>query len=114
MTIKAERQAFMAALPWVTKLTKPKDHCEGIKWGTVAMKDIYVSGPRANQVPARGFQDRSRCKNKGWWRFRALHLRGAWAHSAKSGTYCWAHLVQQIDSTPEEEARVSKAWKERS
>ena len=113
MTTKAERQDFIGGLPWVAKLTKPKEHCEGIKWETVALKDIFPSGPRANQVPARGFQDRSRCKNKGWWRFRAKRVRGAWSHQAKSGTYCWSHLIQQMYSTPEEKARIDKAWKDR-
>jgi hypothetical protein len=113
VSTRGERQAFMAGLPWATKLAKPKEHCEGIKWNTVAMKDICASGSRDRQLPPRGLQDRSRCKNKGWWRFRALRLRGAWAHSAKSGTYCWAHLVQQTCGTPEEEARFIKAWKER-
>lgn len=112
MTTKEERQAFIVGLPWITKLAKPKEHCDGIKWGTVAMKDIYPSGPRANQLPARGFQERSLCKNKGRWKFRALRLRGAWAQPAQSGAYCWPHLMQKIYYNDEETARFDKAWEQ--
>ena len=111
---KKERMVFVTGLPWVTKLKVPIDRCEGIRWSTVAMKDIYPSGPRADQVPARGFQDRSLCKNKGWYKFKALRPRGAFAYEAKSGTYCWSHLMTQIYSTPQEESRFNKSLESRS
>lgn len=109
MTKLNDRQKFAASLPWVTKLTKPKDHCEGIKWGTVALKDLYAHGVK-DSIPARGIQDRSRCKKKGWWKFKALRLRGAWDHEAKSGIYCWSHLIQQTYTNNKESDRLNKAW----
>ena len=110
MTRMKDRHDFVAGLPWVTRLKKPQERCDGIKWGTVALRDLYPY----RGLPARGIQERSRCKMKGWWRFRALRQRGYWAMPATSGTYCWNHLMVQMNQSDAEITRVAKAWRERS
>ena len=96
----------MGKVPWVTRLTKPHK-CDGIKWSTVAMKDLYPSGP-GGSTPARGIQDKSRCKMNAYWRFKALR-----SSTARSGVYCYTHLIYQgVYANMEEEARLTK-WYER-
>jgi len=102
---KARRMLFWeTAHPRVSRLKTPQEHCEGIKWSTVALKDLYAYGDK----PARGFQERSRCRNKGVWRFVALKAQGS-AWPATSGVYCWSHLLQQMDIEAERRA-TEKAW----
>jgi hypothetical protein len=102
MSKKAERQHNMLRLPWVRKLKKPVK-CDGIKYGTVAMKDLYDYGP-GQSIPARGIQDKSRCKNNAWWHFKPLKKS-----YAKEGNYCWSHLLAQgVFGAQEEHDRMNK------
>lgn len=87
-----ERQELAASLPWVSRLVIPTERCEGVKWGTVALCDLYARGDR----PARGIQERSKCKRKGWWQFVAAKPRDPYDHPGDTGTYCWTHLVSQL------------------
>lgn len=103
MSSKAERQFNMTRLPWVRRLKKPVP-CDGIKWSTVAGKDLWAHGPNQS-IPARGIQDRSRCKNNAWWHFKPLKK----SH-AKEGNFCWSHLISAgIYHDMDEEART-KRW----
>ena len=97
------RKLDLARLPWVTPLKAPQP-CEGIKYGTVATRDLFPWGPgRSN--PARGIQDKSRCKNLAHWRFKGLKRDGG-----RSGTYCWAHLMSMgIYGSMNEDER-SRRW----
>lgn len=97
----ANRKMNLERLPWVRSLKKPVP-CEGIKWGTVALRDIFPMGPLGRERPARGIQPRSRCKKQGRWHFTALK-----SSPTKSGNYCWHHLMQQMYSMQETE-RVNR------
>lgn len=72
---RADRQAVVAALPWVTRLKKSPGRCEGYRYGHMPLK-----ARSAGMEPYR-------CKNAAWWRFRSLQR--SWAGD---GDYCWAHL----------------------
>ena len=89
-TIK-ERQALAERLPWVSRL-KESTACEGVKWSTVAVRDIFSWGPGLKNQP-RGIQSRSRCKNRAWWHYVPLGS-SVYAHE---GNYCWAHLGSLLD-----------------
>lgn len=82
----AERKLNAERLPWV-KRVEPRP-CEGIKWGTVALRDLYEWGPIKDPRPARGIQAKSRCKKQGRWQFTALKK----SH-ARDGVYCYHHLI---------------------
>lgn len=92
-------------LPWV-KPVKRDVQCEGIKWNTVALKDLY---PRGTE-PARGFQPRSRCKRKAKFVFRATKRLRVWDSPATSGSYCITHASMQINDHGAEYRRASKWW----
>lgn len=99
-------------VPWV-KVLKEEVPCEGIKWGTVALKDLYDHGPDQSRT-ARGIQDKSRCKKKARWHYRALKPRGDhrdWGIGT-SGNYCWHHLAQQIQH--DKELRRFNTWANRN
>lgn len=81
-----ERKLNLERLPWVT-LVSPRP-CDGIKWGTVALKDLYEWGPSHDPNPARGIQDYSRCARQGTWKFTALPTS-----NARSGVYCMQHVI---------------------
>lgn len=98
----AERKHNLARLPWVRVLRKPVP-CEGIKWDTVALKDIFRWGP-GNQNPPRGIQPKSRCKKLAYWHYKALG-----STPAESGNFCFDHLSSQLFN---EQARVNR-WFDR-
>lgn len=107
-----ERKALLARLPWVTLLpsSAAEHRCEGIKWSTVALRDVYARGGK----PARGIQDRSRCKRRGWFRFRALKPRGAYPPMpGTSGIYCYDHVAKQISDHQKEHERFVR-WLEKN
>ena len=112
----ADRKRFLASLPWITvlddmpRLGKNLPMCQGIKWGKVALSDIYNHGPKG-QTPPRGIQDRAKCKHRAHWRFKAKGSRSKYAWPAKSGDYCWFHLVQQSYNKVEQ-ARWDAAWED--
>lgn len=90
----------LLALPWV-KPVKHDTPCEGIKWNTVALKDLN---------PERGFQPRSRCKRKAKYAFKATKRRRAWESLATSGKYCVTHVSMQIMDHPAEYRRANAWW----
>lgn len=87
------RKEFYSNMPRLKPLKKPVP-CDGIKWGTVASKDIFDYGPLdenyRHTIPARGIQERSKCKRMAHWKFTALKIS-----NADSGNYCWTHVVCQ-------------------
>ena len=89
-----ERQALAERMPWVTRLTGDSIPCDGIKYGTVAVKDLYSWGP-GRENPARGIQPRSKCKKWAHWHYKAL--RSTWGAYAKTGNYCWDHFAQMAE-----------------
>lgn len=93
-------------LPWVTRI--PATTCDGLKWGTVALRDLYPWGPgRSN--PARGIQERSKCKNIARWHFKPLKKS-----YAKEGNYCYSHVLSQgVYHDMDEQARTNK-WYEKN
>ena len=95
----------LLALPWV-KPVKGDVQCEGIKWNTVAMKDLY---PRGTE-PARGFQPRSRCKRKAKFIFRATKRVRKYEPRAVSGAYCTTHASMQITDNAAERRRAVAWW----
>lgn len=99
-----ERKKLAEVLPWVKQLKKPTP-CDGIKWSTVALGDIYSIGNK----PARGIQDRSRCKRQAYWHFTKLK-RNVWG---KSGNYCWTHLTMQLHDYEEERVRYMRYLEKR-
>jgi hypothetical protein len=107
MTDAKTRQLNAERLPWV-KRVDPRP-CEGIKWGTVALKDLYPWGPANDRQPPRGIQPKSRCKNTAYWHFTARP-----ASHAKSGHYCWTHLVAAGVYADEVEMARTDAWFERN
>lgn len=110
MRTLAERKALVARLPWVKRLTTPQERCDGIKWGKVALGDLYARGGK----PARGIQERARCKRRGWYRFKALKRSTRFpAPEADSGVYCYDHLTMQIGDHPREHARLRR-WLEQN
>ena len=104
MTAKDVTQNLLA-LPWVD-IAKPDTPCEGIKWSTVALKDIRPVGGE----PARGFQERSRCKRKALFSFKALERGRKYETLAKSGSYCKIHTSMQITDSPPEYRRARAWW----
>ena len=94
-----QRKNLLAELPWVKRLKEPVETCDGVKWSTVALRDLYSMG---NQ-PARGIQDRSRCTRRGTFRFKAL--KRSWA---RDGVYCYLHAWKEIHDHPEESERADR------
>lgn len=101
-----ERKNLLASVPWVTRLKTPTERCDGIKWSTVSLRDLYAWGPK-NQNPPRGIQDHSRCQRQGWFKFKAL--KRSWA---RSGTYCYEHAAKEIQDHYEEHKRFLR-WQEK-
>lgn len=99
-------QKNVLALPWVKAVTKDT-RCEGIKWGSVAMKDIYVHGPDRS-LPPRGIQERAKCKRRAKYRLRATVRGTRWDNYAKSGDYCATHLSMQIADHSAESKRADR------
>lgn len=93
-TIK-ERQALAERLPWVSRL-KESTACEGVKWSTVAVRDIFSWGPGLKNPP-RGIQPRSRCKNRAWWHYVPLGNSPYARRYHHEGNYCWVHTAQLLD-----------------
>lgn len=101
-----------ARLPWVKRLRKP-EQCDGIRWSTVALRDIYMHGP-GGKVPPRGIKPSSRCSKPAWWRFRPLarydlswrYLRDGQARVHRY--YCWQHLVCAGMGPMEEQERIRR------
>lgn len=100
------RHGWLEALPWVRKLKKPTA-CDGIKWGKVALSDLYPRGGK----PARGIQDRAKCKKNAWWHYKALETSDAFH---REGNYCFYHAAALLyDNEQERWERYVKAHPEK-
>jgi hypothetical protein len=94
--VAAIRRQKILQLPWVKYLEKGQP-CQGIKWGKVALNDLYDMG-RGGKRPARDPQlkdPKFHCKNIAHWKFTASRKGGKYDHRAKSGVYCMSHLYAQ-------------------
>ena len=89
------------ALPWV-KPVKGDVPCDGVKWGSVALRDLF----EMHGNPPRGIQDRARCKRKAKYVFRATKRLRAWDYPATSGSYCGQHLAMQLSDHQAEKRRA--------
>lgn len=110
-----DRKRFLASLPWVTflddmpRLGKNLPRCQGIRWGKVALKDLYSHGP-GGSLPPRGLEH-ARCTRRAHWRLKAKKSRSRRHDEATSGDYCWDHIVQQSYRDLESK-RFQAAWEE--
>jgi hypothetical protein len=94
----------VARLPWVTRLEKTQS-CDGYRWSHMPLKALYKMG---DKPPVPGLKEKYRCKNRARWKFRALRNS-----SAKSGVYCWSHLIScGLRGDMAEDARTTKALEE--
>jgi len=91
-------------LPWVTALKLPWP-CDGIKWSTVALRDIFNYGPAGDRKPPRGIQPRSRCKKTARWSHKGLGSEGRGTRR-----FCWDHLISQGLFGSEAEERRTQRW----
>lgn len=104
-------------LPWVRRLYPGENlPCDGIKWGTVALRDLYPWGPGLSR-PARGIQAKSKCSRRAQWHFRAKGEKSPGttprvSHRHRSGNYCLSHLISEGFGSMEEEARADKWFRE--
>lgn len=111
----ARRKNAFAELPWVKKLKNPAPQCEGIKWGQVALRDIFEHGPRATPTPPRGIPEKARCKRRAAFRYsltpknRPLRTVKGWVHEAN---LCWTHASIVLYDNDQQYARL-KAWQKR-
>lgn len=97
------RKEFWPNHPRVRVLKKPVP-CEGIKHNTVAMKDIYSHGP-GNSIPARGIQEKSKCKRMAHWHFTPMKNSMSY-----KGNFCWSHLFSMgLYGDPNEMAKT-ESW----
>ena len=101
------RKKFARTVGWL-KYVDPAQKCDGIKWGTVSLKDLFEHGPHRDPLPPRGIQEKSRCRTPAHWVYKALprYTRDVWVWPAQSGSYCWSHLFATVESAP----RDYKRW----
>lgn len=69
-------------IPWVTRLKKPRP-CDSLRWGEVPLKALYSMNGKS-PTGTEGYE----CKSPGYWKFKASKRS-----NAKSGIYCWQHLL---------------------
>lgn len=92
------RRETAEAIPWVRRLRRPRE-CGGFMSHT-PLKAVFGTLEQRAARP--------RCRNRAWWHFTAL--RRSWA---RSGDYCWSHLVSRgLYGDALEEARTER-WLER-
>lgn len=107
----ANRRARFAELPWVRMLRGDRPRCEGIKWGTVAMKDLFAHGVR-DTVPARGIQESSRCRRPAEFAYRFTQTTMAqsqprtWHGHVQRPNLCWLHASQMMYDYEEHRVRA--------
>lgn len=91
----------LTALPWVTQIEGDVP-CEGIKWSSLAMKDV----PSWRDLPA---DHRARCKRKARYILKATtRTRGDWEFPATSGSYCATHVALEISNHGAENRRANR------
>lgn len=95
----------MEMLPWVRAIKGDPPPCDGIKWGSLALKDDW------RNLPA---DHRARCKRRAKYRLKAtVRTRGQWEFPATSGNYCTTHLSMQIQDHEPENRRANR-WFDRN
>lgn len=99
-----ERKEWLKTLPFVTWRKKAKD-CEGVKWSKVPMKAVWH--PKTHRRQPESMLDPYRCRRPGHWQFKSLKRS-----LSKDGTYCMAHLFQQLHHDSKEYARIMRYWRE--
>lgn len=89
------RKAAFAEIPWVRRINDPGRPCQGVKWGHVALKDIFSIG----EQPARGVQPRACCKRRAIFHYTlakssrpVLTVDGY----AREGDFCWSHASSML------------------
>jgi len=111
-TTLAERKYLLSKIPWVKVLPEPVP-CDGIIWGKVALRDIYVMGPHDNPRPPRGLTDKHHCKKMASWHFTPTKASiNNW--SGKAGNFCWSHLFSAGLYHDQTEEKRTIAWYERN
>jgi len=94
----------LLSLPWVKPRYGQPVRCDGVKWGSVPMKDVPLASN--GLLPE---DHRARCKRHGDYVFKATKRRRKWEWLARSGSYCAMHLSMQIEDYPPEKRRAD-AW----
>ena len=103
MTAEDVRKNLLA-LPWV-KPVKGAAPCEGIKWASLAMKDVGAA--MRGELPV---GHRSRCKRRAKFVFRATKRTREFETRGVSGAYCTTHASQQILEHGAEYRRANAWW----
>lgn len=109
-TSRKERQRIVAEMPWVTRLLRPTS-CDGIKWGRVALRDVFPWGPPQDLRRPRGIPEKARCRRTAWWSIRlvrAYRVRGD--GESRRARFCWQHLVDEGLYGNESEATRTRRW----
>lgn len=78
-------------MPWIKLLYPQTIRCEAVRWHAVALKNLYVWGPRANPKPPTGIPDNKRCKH--WAIFHFTPLKNKDQFPARAGNYCMIHVA---------------------
>ena len=102
------RQQILLKHPRIKKLKTPQP-CEGIKWGTVAIKDIHTWGP-GHSNPPRGIQPRSHCKKQGWWVITPRRAAFGYDSIKEEKVLCWDHFVNELQSHSKDLVLLNKWW----
>ena len=104
------RIAWLKEIPWLEYL-ETAEACDGMRWSHMPLYALYGSDHPKRQEA----WDRHKCKAPAKWKFKAFKSRrkrldnGDWADYAKSGTYCWQHLVNQLTYHNVEDERM-RQW----
>jgi len=96
---RTQRRALLSQIPWVKKLIQGR-RCEAIKWSHMSFKDAISEEGR----------ERHRCRNIGYWKFRALKRSN---NPAKDGIYCMSHLLHFCLYYNAEETKRTSNWYEK-
>lgn len=89
------RTEIVELLPYVYRRRRPTT-CDGYR--SMSFK--------ARRDPE--LRERYRCRRPAYWRFTALRRAN---FPARSGVYCWSHLLSRgLDGCPEEQDRHTRWW----
>lgn len=95
----AQRKEIVAKIPWVTRLTKPRE-CQGFMSHT-ALKHVHGTPEQRAQKP--------KCKKLAHWKFN-FSKRDKY-RSADTEYYCWNHLFSRgLYGSMYEADRFKKWW----
>lgn len=87
------RTELVELLPWVTRLARSRP-CDGYRWSRMPQRAVRDAELRQE----------FRCRSLASWRY--VTSRGRW--SGKSGSYCWNHLVDQLEHASDR--RRNRGW----